>query len=219
MTEATKQFDLDQPAMKASAVNDVMQHVAKIEDRVEQLEVARSVAEGFKVPEALILERLKLTPRRPEVRPVVRAATPVENNRKLTIAEKQLIQALLQGTQIAEALQPVLQGDLGARIWSRPVLEHLLKDPVRNVEMALSNVQDEALKQEVRAAVLEPFGTISIDQALDSLKRLYDVHLVQKLEEIRQQLKQYGSGPAPAELVRRHMEIVAERNRVAAYKA
>ena len=37
---------------KANAVNDVMQYVAKIQDRVEQLEVARAVAEGFKVPEA-----------------------------------------------------------------------------------------------------------------------------------------------------------------------
>jgi hypothetical protein len=81
------------------------------------------------------------------------------------------------------------------------------------------SVQDEALKYQVRSAASEPFGAISTDQALDSVKRLYDGHLVQKLEEIRQQLKQYGSGPAPNELVRRHMEIVAERNRVAAYKA
>jgi len=81
------------------------------------------------------------------------------------------------------------------------------------------SVQDEALKQEVRAAVLEPFGPISNEQALDSVKRLYDGHLVQKLEEIRQQLKEYGSGPAPADLVRRHMDIVAERKRIAALKA
>jgi len=219
MAEAAKQHDLDDPAAKATAVNDVMQHVARIEDRVEQLEVARSVAEGFKVPESLILERLKLTPRRPDVRPIVPALSPLETARKLTIAEKQLIQALLQGRDIAAALQPILEGDFGNRIWSRAVLEQLVKDPARHIETALGNVQDEALKAEVRAAVLEPFGPISDDQALDSVKRLYDSHLVKKLEEIRQQLKQYGSGPAPADLVRRHMEIVAERNRVASFKA
>ncbi len=220
MTEAAQQYDLDQPAMKANAVNDVMQYVLKIQDRVEQMEVARSVAEGFKIPESLIFERLKVSPRRPDVRPMAtRTTAPVEVERKLTIAEKQLIQALLQGRDVAAALEPFLQGDLGTRIWSRPVLEELVKDPARNVEMALGSVQDEELKREVRAAVLEPFGPISNDQALDSVKRLYDVHLVQKLEEIRQLLKQYGSGPAPAELVRRHMEIVAERSRVAAFKA
>src|SRR5205085_3410654 len=122
--------------------------------------------------------------------------------------------ALLQGQEVAGALEPFLQGDFGARIWSRTVLEQLVKDPARNVEMALEHVQDEELKKQVRAAVLEPFGPISNDQALDSVKRLYDGHLVQKLEEIRQQLQQYGSGPAPVELVRRHMEIVAERHRV-----
>src|SRR5215471_21771802 len=219
MAEAGKQYDLDDPALKANAVTDIMQHVAKIGDRVEQLEVARSVAEGLKVPESLILERLRLTPERPHIRPIARTPTPVENERKLTVAEKQLIQALLQGRDIAEALQPFLQADFGTRIWSQPVLQELVKDPVRNVETALMSVQDEALKQEVRAAVLEPFGPISTEQALDSVKRLYDGHLVQKLEEIRQQLKEYGSGPAPADLVRRHMDIVAERKRIAALKA
>ena len=46
--------------MKANAVNDVMQYVVKLQDRVEQLEVARAVAEAFKVPEAILLEQLKL---------------------------------------------------------------------------------------------------------------------------------------------------------------
>jgi DNA primase len=219
MAEAANQYDLGDPAMKATAVNDVVQQVAKIENRVEQLEIARSMAESFKVPESLILERLKLTPRRPDVRPIVRTPAPAVAERKLTVAEKQLIQALLQGRDLAGVLEPFLEGDFGTRIWSRPVLQELVKDPGRNVETALMNVQDEGLKREVREAVLEPFGPISNDQALDSVKRLYDGHLVQKLEEIRQQLQKYGSGPAPAELGRRYQEIVEERNRVAAFKA
>ena len=219
LTEAGKQYDLEDPAAKATAVNEVMQHVAKIDDRVEQLEVARSLAAGFRVPESLILERLKLSPARPNVVPVARMSARIDLGRKLTIAEKQLIQALLQGRNIASALQPFLEGEVSTRIWSRPVLQELVKDPARNIETALMNVQDEALKKEVRAAALEPFGPISDDQALDSVKRLYDGHLVQKLEEIRIQLQEYGSGPAPADLVRRHMDIVAERKRVAAFKA
>jgi hypothetical protein len=196
-----------------------MQYVVKIEDPVEQLEVARAVAESFKVPESAIFERLKRTPRRPEVRPVARTAAPVQSGRRLTMAEKQLIQALVQGRNIGEALKAVLQSEFGDQIWSRAVLQELVKDPARSIEIALETVQDEELKKEVRAAVLEPFGPISNDQALDSVKRLYDGHLVQKLEETRLLLKKYGSGPAPAELVRRHMDIVAERTRVAGFKA
>jgi DNA primase len=219
MTEAGHRYDLGDPAMKANAVNDVVQYVAKIQDRVEQLEVARAVAEGFKVPESLIFERLRLSPGRPYVRPMARTMTLPETDRRLTLAEKQLIQALLQDPKIAPVLQPFLQGDFLAGIWSGPVLEQLIKDPVRNVEMALESVQDDGLKKQVRAAVLEPFGRISDEQALASVKRLYDAHLVKKIEEIREQLKQYGSGAAPAELVRKHMEIVAEKNRVGAFKA
>src|SRR5688572_6429682 len=92
MTEAARQYDLDQPSMKASAVRDVMEHVKKIQDRVEQLEVARTVAEGFKVPESLIFEQLKVSPRRPDVRPAARTSTPVEDRPRLSLAEKQLIQ-------------------------------------------------------------------------------------------------------------------------------
>jgi len=165
------------------------------------------------------LERLKLTPRRPNVGPAVRAASPVPTAPKLTFAEKQLLQALLQGRDIGEALEPFLASDLGARVWSRPVLQQLTMDSDRNIEAVLAHVDDEALKQEIRAAAMEPFGPISTEQALDSVKRLYDVQLVQKLEEIRLQLRQYEPGPAPRELVQKHMEIVAERNRVAAIKA
>src|SRR5262245_59021554 len=50
MNESARQQDLGDPAVKANAVNDVMQYVAKIEDRIEQGEVARAIAEGFKVP-------------------------------------------------------------------------------------------------------------------------------------------------------------------------
>jgi DNA primase len=226
MTEAARQYDLDEPAMKANAVNDVMQYVAKIQDRVEQLEVARAVAEHFKVPESVIFERLKLSPGRRAVgavydRPGAHRAPLQEtpSDRKLTLAEKQLIQALLQGTEIALALQPFLKGDFLAGIWSAPVLEQLIKDPARNIETVLESVQDERLKKEVRATVLEPFGPISGELALASVKQLYDTHLVQKIEEIRAQLKQYGSGAAPAELLEKHKEIVAEKNRVGAFKA
>jgi DNA primase len=42
MTQAAKNHDLDNPAMKADAVRDVVQFVGKIQDRVEQLGVAKA---------------------------------------------------------------------------------------------------------------------------------------------------------------------------------
>ena len=76
IAEAGRQNDLDQPAMKANAVNDVMQYVAKIQDHVERLEVARAVAAAFKVPESIIFERLNVTPRTPDIRPAARITAP-----------------------------------------------------------------------------------------------------------------------------------------------
>ena len=60
----------------------------------------------------------------------------------------------------------------------------------------------------------------NIDRSLSKNNVANDAQIFKaKLEEIRLQLKQYGPGLAPPELVRRHMEVVAERNRVATFKA
>src|SRR5678816_1562686 len=90
LSEAARNFDLDDPAMKGAAVRDVLEFVAKIQDGVERLEVAKAIAEAFKVPESLVLERLKLTGRPPEPGPVGRQKIAVAS-RKLLEAEKQLI--------------------------------------------------------------------------------------------------------------------------------
>jgi DNA primase len=222
MTEAGRQYDLDDPAMKANAVNDVIQHVAKIQDRIEQLEVARAVAQGFKVPEAVILERLNLSPRRPDVNVGFRNKVVFESRRserKLTSTEKQLIHALLQDMEIARALQPILQEEFLAGVWSAAVLEKLVKEPGGNVEKALESVQDEELRKEVRAAVLEPFGRISTDEALSSVGQLKTDCLVKKRKEILGELKQYGNVAAPRELLEKLKAIDGELSRMGAVKA
>ena len=217
MAEAAHQYDLKEPAMKAAAVHDVVEHVAKIQDRIEQLEVARAVAEGFKVPESAILERLRLTPRPPDIRPIVPKRGVIEPERKLTLAEKQLIHALMQAPEIAKDLRACFEGEFLSEVWSAPVLRNIVHNPGGNVENALEDIQDEQLRKEVRAALLEPFGRISGDEVLASVKRLNDAYHVKKIGEIRELLKQYsGSAGAPAELVQsmeRHMRIIAEKSR------
>src|SRR2546429_2102384 len=218
MAEAAHQYDLNEPAMKAAAVHDVVEHVAKIQDRIEQLEVARAVAEGFKVPESAILERLRLTPRPPDIRPIVPKRGVIEPERKLTLAEKQLIHALMQAPEIAKDLRACFEAEFLSEVWSAPVLRNIVHNPGGNVENALENIQDEQLRKEVRAALLEPFGRISGDEVLASVKRLNDAYHVKKIGEIREMLKQYnGSDGAPPELVEtmeRHMKIIAEKSRV-----
>ena len=219
MAEAARQTDLNDPAMKASAVNDVVQHVAKIQDRIEQLEVARAVAEGFKVPDAVIFERLNLTPRRPGVGPLVKTRIVMGSERKLTDTEKQLIHALQQDPELAKALQPLLQGEFLSGIWSAPVLEKLVKDPGENIENALENVQDQELRQAVHAALVQPIARISTDAALSSVGQLKAAFLVKKREEIRKKMGEYGVGPAPKELLKQDAEIMQELSRMGAVKA
>jgi DNA primase len=212
MSEAAKNFDLEDPAMKGAAVRDVLEFVAKIQDGVERLEVAKAIAEGFKVPEALVMERLKLTPRRPELQPVSRQ--PVSTtSRKLMEAEKQLIQALVQNQNVGEAIQPLRNDEFWREVWSWPVVNRLL-DSQGNVEQALSGIEDEELAGEVRAAVMESPEAISMEYAISSIYKLYDAHLIKRLREIQEQLSSYKSEAAPQELLAKCQEIMSERNRI-----
>src|SRR5438094_8937546 len=117
MAEAAHQYDLNEPAMKAAAVHDVVEHVAKIRDRIEQLEVARAVAEGSKVPESVILERLRLTPRPPDIRPHVPSRGSSEPERKLTLADKQSKHCLIQAPATAKNLQSLWNGGVLSEVW------------------------------------------------------------------------------------------------------
>jgi DNA primase len=213
LSEAGRNFDLDDPAMKGAAVRDVLEFVAKIHDGVERLEVAKAVAEAFKVPESLVLERLKLTGRRPDLAPVSRQAVAAAS-RRLLEAEKQLIQALVQKNQsVAEAIQPIRNDEFWHEVWSWPVVKRLL-DTAGDVEKALVDLADEQLASEVRAAVIEDPGTLSAEYAMSSIYKLYDEHLKKRQNQIQEQLQGYGAEAAPRELLASLSEILSARNRI-----
>ena len=179
--------------------------------------MAKVVAEGFKVPEAILFEQLSLTPGRQSPRPKVPAAQPVAKT-TLKDSEKQLIHALLQDRGVGRSIEPFLATEFLAEAWSYPVITGLVQHPHSNIEDVLGSVTDAELQSQVRAAVFEPFGRITAEQALASIAQLYEAHLVKKEKEIREQLKQYGSGAAPAELVRRQQEIATEKSRIKTLK-
>jgi DNA primase len=213
LSEAGRNFDLDDPAMKGAAVRDVLEFVAKIQDGVERLEVAKAVAEAFKVPESLVLERLKLTGRRPELAPVNRQVVATAS-RRLLEAEKQLIQALVQKNQsVAEAIQPIRNDEFWREVWSWPVVMRLL-DTAGDVEKALIDLADEQLASEVRAAVIEDPGTLGAEYAMSSIYKLYDEHLKKRQNQIQAQLQGYGAEAAPRELLASLSEILSARNRI-----
>jgi DNA primase len=213
LAESGRNFDLDDPAMKGAAVRDVLEFVAKIQDPVERLEVAKAVAEAFRVPESLVLERLKLSARRPELAPVSRQ-TVAAASRKLLEAEKQLILALVQKNKsVAEAIQPIRNDEFWREVWSWPVVTRLL-DAEGDMEKALSDLEDEQLAGEVRAAVSDDPGMLTAEYAMSSIYKLYDEHLKKRQSEIQEKLQNYGAEGAPRDLLVSLSEILSVRNRI-----
>jgi DNA primase len=218
MADAAGRFDLGDPSAKADAVRETMDHVAKIQDPVERLEVAKSVAQGFKIPEGLVLDRLRMKGRPAEVAPGKRAETPVPAKR-LANAERQLIQALTQihgeGQRIGRELRSLCEAEFWKDAWSWPAIEALILEPESSLVVVLERVEDEELRKQIREAALEQVGALTIEHAMACVHKLYDGFLVKRELEIREQLKQCGPGGAPAELLERHRGIVTERNRMA----
>jgi DNA primase len=217
INEAKARVDLDQPAMKAEAVRDVLEHVAKIQDRVEQLEVAKAVAESFKLPENLVLERLNIAGRKPDLKPVMRPAPPPPA-RRLSDAEKQLIQALLHSEEtVRPVLQPLVDQEFWREAWSWPVLEQLIEgsQSVDSALAAMEGMSDAELVREIRAAALEPCESLTVEHVYASVQKLFDAHLSKKERSISEELKKCGNEGAPAELLKRLQQIQSERHRVA----
>jgi hypothetical protein len=185
---------------------------------VEQLEVARAVAEGFKVPETLIFERLNVSPRKPKMGPTVPPQMqPAHPARRLSDSEKQLIHGLLQDPEQCRVVEPLLETGFLVDAWSRPVLDQLIRNPKRSIHLILESLDDDELKTAVRAAVFEPFGDITARHVLASVAQLYDAHLVKQEKDIREQLRECGAR-APVELLRKQEKIAIEKSRMRGLK-
>ena len=169
----------------------------------------------------ILFEQLSLTPGRREVG-IAGRRPPLQPNigkpATLKDSEKQLIHALLQDRGVGRNIEPFLTSEFLMNAWSYPVIAGLVQNPDGNVEDVVGALADPELQRQVRAAVFEPFGRITSEEALASIAQLYDAHLVKKEREIREQLKQYGSGAVPIELVRQQMEIAAEKSRIKSLK-
>jgi DNA primase len=214
IADARSRPDISQPEVKSRAVREIIEYVGHIPDRLVKLEVAKSIAENFDIPTDLVFEQFESGRKLGERK--VRAVP--KSVRRLTLAEKQIIQALLQDPEIAVSLKGFLESDFLSEIWSGSVLRRLIEGGGADIERALEGEGDEALVNEVRSAAFEPFTRIGSEVAIVSMGQLYQEYLVKKEEEIRVQLKTYGRGVAPPDLVRKQMDIVSEKSRLKAIR-
>ena len=210
IARAQAEVDLSRPEVKSQVLGEILGYVTTISDRVVQLEITRTVSEKFGLPVDLIIDQLKAG-RKPTA-----PKEEITRKQRLTLAEKQIIQAVLQDPGVAASLEPFARSEFLSGIWAGRIIEKLIRKPGVNIEQVLDGLGDVELEQEVRAAALEPFGKISSEVAVVSMGQLYQDHLVKTEREIRELLETYKSGAAPPELVRRKMAIVTEKSRLKA---
>ena len=209
IARARAEADLARPEVKSRVVGEILGYVAGVADRIVKLEIVRSLAEAFALPAEVLVAQLA-----DGSRPLA-TTKPVEREQKLTLAEKQIIQAVLQDPGVARSLEGFLGGEFLRGIWAGAFIEKLIQNPEANVEQLLEGL-DDRLSQQVRSVAVEGFGEISSEVAIVSMGQLYQAHLIRREKEVRSQLEAYKSESAPVELVRLQMEIASEKSKLKA---
>lgn len=209
--------DLSRPEVKSALTREILGYVSHIDDRVVRLEIARAVAESFRLPEDLLLEQLRDS-RSGRKRPP--GAPDRARGRKLTSAERQVILAVLQDPEVAQSLGRFtgIDADFLADIWSGALIRQLIQQPGQDLEDALASVADPDLAGAVREAMLEGVQ-ISAETAFSSMGRLYQSFLDKEEAALQEELERCGPGPAPEALLKRRIQIVAEKSRLRALHA
>jgi DNA primase len=208
ISRARAEADLTRPEVKSRVVSEILGYVSRIADRVVKLEIVRAVGEQFGLPAGVLVDQIKARDL------PLASVSRTTQKQKLTLAEKQIIQAILQDPEVAVSLKSFLGGEFLQGMWAGVLIERLIRSPKAGLEQSLDGLDDQDLQQAVRAAAMEPFGKISAEIATVSMGQLYQAHLVKREKEIREQLEGYRSGSAPPELVRRQMEIATEKSRL-----
>jgi DNA primase len=223
---ARSESDLSRPEVKSALTREILSYVAHIEDRVVQLEIARSVAESFRLPEDLVLEELRSSSRKSAPGAPGRRREPGTGSsgksqaKKLSSAERQVILAVLQDPEVAERLGRFteIDADFLGDTWSGPLIKRLIAQPEQDLEDTLVAVADPALAAAVREAMLEGVQ-ISAETAVSSMGRLYQSFLDKEEAALQAELQRCGPGPAPEALLKRRIQIVTEKSRLRALHA
>ncbi len=208
IADAGRQEDLARPEVKSRVVAEIVGYARGIRDRIVQLEIARAVAQSFKIPDAVVVEQLRPGP---EARTEAVAAS--RSIPRLSDAEKQILHAVAGDPAVAEELTEFLAHGFLAEVWSGRVLESLIRNPRVDVEQVVNELDDAALGEAIRAAMLESPGPVTADMALVSMSRLYEQHLAREEQRLAEKLRQYP-GSAPAALLKRKMEIASQKVRL-----
>jgi hypothetical protein len=171
-----------------------------------QLEIARTVAERFRLPADALIEQLRTG------RPARVTAQPARK-RRLSDAEKQIIHAVTRDPSVAASLEQFLVRDFLDRVWSGKVIEGLIRNPNVDIERTLDEVEDAELVQAVRAAVLEPLNAVSLKMAVVSMGRLYEQYLLEEQQRLQKRVES-TTGEELTQLLTRITDIAQQKVRL-----
>ena len=209
--ESAKRVDLASPSGKIQALNLVLPYVARLDSAVERSEQVKLLSEVFRIQDGIVLQELKsaVAARRTNLRSVATSGSadtlrgPAARLLKLFIELPEVRQALDRSLGDED-----LAGSEVERIW------RVAKEMAGEGEMSygrlgsrLSDPTDQDLL--LRLASM-PGPVASLSEAEDCVRRLREVRLARRLQELQKKLETAGDGASVDDLLRQKMDLRRE---------
>ncbi len=151
---AAAQHDISRPEGKIAAANSVMAYLARVPNPMLRSELANRLAERLRVDDRLLRDELRraAAESRPQVKARPQAAEP-----KATLAERQLLRAILESESMADEILPVVvQEDLLAGFGTEGLFKRLSQAREQGEAVEISRLEEWAGAEGQRLA----FGSL-----------------------------------------------------------
>jgi DNA primase len=151
---AAAENDISRPEGKIAAANFVMNYLVRVPNPMLRAELANRLAERLRVDNRLLRDELRRAAA--ESRPQVKAP-PGTAEVKVTLAEKQLLRAVLENEALADEVLPVIAGEeLCAGLATASLFQNIFEARLRGEALEVSRIEDWAGAEGRRLA----FGSI-----------------------------------------------------------
>ncbi len=183
---AAATHDLSRPEGKIAAANSVLSYLARVPNLLLRSELANRLAERLRLDDRLLRDELRraAAASRTELRARPEAAAP-----KPTLAERQILRALLESTALADEFLPIIVGEgLAKGLVMEALFERLWEVRQRGEEIEISRAEEwagEAGQQITYASFFESAETPNREDVMACLTALRKRRMEQERDQLQ----------------------------------
>jgi DNA primase len=206
--EAAGRVDLARPRGKVQALNEVLPFLARMDNPVRRAAHVEMLATVLNIEDRLVLQELKTAVRERRKDIGGRAASSLESRRPESEAEAVLVRAILDDTEVREALLPEIEETDLASGWVMEIVQAARRLAATGSDVTYprigTEIGDEARETLTRIAALA-LPRPTLEEGRGCLKTLREARFTREMSDIQKQLEHCGEAEQDELMRRKHV--------------